>query len=228
MATIKGLVPASELAAKNTAHFPNESAEYRKARNELLAAEIELRRHICRVGEMRRALPPGGEVTKDYRFVGENGEAGLEELFGNHDTLVVCSMMYGLRRKQGCAMCTAQLSSWDPEVPHLEQRIALAVVTRSPYQRIAGYGRGWRNPKLYSESRRRLHRGFRRRSRCPHARLHNLQARRRHDPAFLQRRGQLRDGGPRPGPPQRARHEPALDHPRHHAGRTRDGLASKA
>lgn len=62
-------------------------------------------------------------------------------------------MMYGPQRKQGCPMCTSQLSSWDPEVPHLEQRIALAVVARSPYKRIAAYGkeRGWQHLRLYSD-----------------------------------------------------------------------------
>lgn len=147
------LIPARELARKNNAGFPNESEAYRKARNELLAEEIELRRHLWRVAEQRRALPPGGEVTRDYRFVGSNGEAGLEDLFGDKQTLVIYSMMYGPQRKQGCPMCTAQLSAWDGEVPHIEQRIALAVVARSPYERIAEYGRerGWRHLKLYSD-----------------------------------------------------------------------------
>ena len=58
------LKPAAELARGNTARIPNESAEYRRAREQLLAEEIELRRHIERVAEMRRALPPGGEVTR--------------------------------------------------------------------------------------------------------------------------------------------------------------------
>lgn len=147
------LAPATELAARNDARFPNESPAYRKARNALLAEEIELRRHIWRVGEMRRALPPGGVVTADYRFEGPDGEAGLADLFGRHDTLVVYSMMYGPDRKEGCPMCTAQVSSWDPEVPHLEQRVALAVVARSPYERIARFGaeRGWRHLRLWSD-----------------------------------------------------------------------------
>jgi predicted dithiol-disulfide oxidoreductase (DUF899 family) len=68
MATNQALAPASELAKKNGARFPNESNQYRQARDALLAEEIELRRHIERVAEQRRALPPGGEVTKDYRF----------------------------------------------------------------------------------------------------------------------------------------------------------------
>lgn len=154
MATETRLIPAKELVQKNTAHFPNESKEYRKARTELLAEEIELRRHLSRVAEMRRALPPGGEVTKDYRFEGPNGPVGLEDLFGDHDTLVIYSMMYGPQREEGCPMCTSQVSAWDPEVPHLEQRIALAIVARSPYERIARYGRerGWRYLKLYSDT----------------------------------------------------------------------------
>ncbi len=75
------LIPAEVLAAKNDITFPNESAEYRRARNALLAEEIRLRRHIWRVGEMRRDLPPGGEVTRDYRFDGADGEVGLNDLF---------------------------------------------------------------------------------------------------------------------------------------------------
>jgi predicted dithiol-disulfide oxidoreductase (DUF899 family) len=34
------LVPAQDLAATNKAHYPNESAEYRTARNELIVEEI--------------------------------------------------------------------------------------------------------------------------------------------------------------------------------------------
>jgi hypothetical protein len=57
------LVPAAELAKRNTMTFPNESADYRQARRALLAEEIELRRHIERVAEQRRALPPVAWVT---------------------------------------------------------------------------------------------------------------------------------------------------------------------
>ena len=47
------LVAATELAAKNPTGFPNESTEYREARNALLVEEIELRRHLWRVAEQR-------------------------------------------------------------------------------------------------------------------------------------------------------------------------------
>jgi len=68
MTHIPPLVSAAELAARNRMRLPNESGDYRRARTALLAEEIELRRHIERVAEQRRALPPGGEVSGDYRF----------------------------------------------------------------------------------------------------------------------------------------------------------------
>ncbi len=49
MATQHALKPAAELARISGVRFPNESEEYRRARDALLAEEIELRRHIERV-----------------------------------------------------------------------------------------------------------------------------------------------------------------------------------
>src|SRR5260370_12784313 len=82
------LIPAPEFAAKNKAHFPNESPEYRQARNALLAEEIELRRHIERVAALRRALPPGGGVPEDYTFEGHDRTVCLSQLFRDKDTIV--------------------------------------------------------------------------------------------------------------------------------------------
>src|SRR5258706_12802619 len=56
--------------------FPNESRDYREARNELLLAEQDLRRQIERVADQRRALPLGGEVPHDYAFDGVGAPAG--------------------------------------------------------------------------------------------------------------------------------------------------------
>jgi predicted dithiol-disulfide oxidoreductase (DUF899 family) len=147
------LTPASELAKKNGVRFPNESDEYRRARDVLLAEEIELRRHIERVAEQRRALPPGGEVSKDYRFQGEGGARRFADLFGDKQTLAVYSYMFGPARERPCPMCTSLLSAWDGEAADVEQRIALAVVARSPIERLVAFKkeRGWRNLKLYSD-----------------------------------------------------------------------------
>ena len=92
------LVPSAELAARAHAHHPNESAAYRTARTSLLAEEIELRRHIARVAAMRRGLPPGGEVPTDYEFDGTNGPVRMSVLFGDKDTLIIYSFMYGPSR----------------------------------------------------------------------------------------------------------------------------------
>jgi predicted dithiol-disulfide oxidoreductase (DUF899 family) len=148
------LVPAEELVRNSKRRLlPNESADYRAARDALLVEEIKLRRHLAAVAAQRRALPPGGEVTRDYRFIGAAGEVGFADLFGGHDTLFVYGMMYGPERKQACPMCTATVANWDPEVPHLERRLGFAIVARSPYPRIAAFAReqGWNHLKLYSD-----------------------------------------------------------------------------
>ncbi|AZG15930.1 DUF899 family protein [Cupriavidus pauculus] len=148
------LTPARALADTNRVHFPNESDAYRQARNALLAEEIELRRHIERVAAMRRALPPGGEVTKTYRFTGENGPVTLADLFGDKDTLVVYSYMFGPQREKPCPMCTSLMASWEGKVPDIEQRVALAMVARSPIDRLkaAKAARGWTQLKVYADT----------------------------------------------------------------------------
>ena len=152
--TSEQLKPARELAKKNEVRFPNESNEYRRARDALLAEEIELRRHIERVAEQRRALPPGGIVPKEYRFEGENGPAVFSSLFGDKRTLAIYSYMFGPKRSQPCPMCTSLLSAWDGEAADVEQRIALVVVARSPIERLVAFKktRGWRHLKLYSDT----------------------------------------------------------------------------
>lgn len=147
------LVPAIELVKRSDITFPNESDSYRQARHALLAEEIELRRHIERVAEQRRALPPGGEVTGDYRFEDENGPCDFAALFGTKQTLVVYSFMFGPQRERPCPMCTSMLSAWDGEARDIEQRIALAIVARSPIERLLAFKqeRGWHGLHLYSD-----------------------------------------------------------------------------
>src|SRR6267154_6249657 len=103
------LKPATELAKAGGFRYPNESAEYRRAREALLAEEIELRRHIERVAEQRRRLPPGGEVKQNYVVEGEKGRASFADLFGDKHTLVVYSSMFGPKCERPCPMCTSLL-----------------------------------------------------------------------------------------------------------------------
>ncbi|MGO4525923.1 DUF899 family protein [Microvirga sp. 2MCAF35] len=149
----KDLVPAEELARRSPVRFPNESAAYRAARTALLAEEIELRRHLERVAAQRRALPPGGEVIGDYRFEGENGPVSFADLFGAHESFAVYSYMFGPQRDRPCPMCTNLLGALEGNGADIQQRMALAVVARSPIERLIAWKkeRGWKNLKLYSD-----------------------------------------------------------------------------
>ena len=151
MTTSKMLEPAIELAARSTTRFPAESAEYRAARTALLAEEIELRRHIQNVAAQRRALPQGGEA-KDYRFLdADNKEVGLLDLFGQHASLFTYFWMYGPERERPCPMCTSFVGSLDAPAPDIEQRVALAILGRSPVARQLAFARerGWTHLKFY-------------------------------------------------------------------------------
>ena len=139
--------------------FPNETDDYRAAREELLAAELELRRRIEEVAAMRRGLPLGG-VAEDYRFdaVGDDGqrtEVRLSELFApGHDSLFVYSFMYGPKMEAACPLCTSFLDGLDGNAEHIAQRMSLAVVAQSPIERVQAFGdgRGWSNLRLLSSA----------------------------------------------------------------------------
>jgi len=148
---MSNLEPAIKMAAAGSRPFPGESNEYREARTALLVEEIELRRHISRVAEMRRALPPGG-VAKDYRFLDTEGtELGLADLFGRHDTLFTYFWMFGPEREQPCPMCTSFVGSLDIPTPDIEQRLAIAIIGRSPVARQLAFARerGWSHLKFF-------------------------------------------------------------------------------
>ena len=76
------------------------------------------------------------------------------DLFGDKETLVAYSYMYGPERDRPCPMCTSLMSAWDGEALDVEQRVAFAMVARSPIERLTAFKkeRGWRNLKLYSDT----------------------------------------------------------------------------
>jgi len=137
--------------------YPNESAEYRAARNALLDEEMALRAQIEVVAARRRALPAGGEIPRDYVFerIGQNSmpeQVKLSELFGPHDTLILYSFMYGPERKLPCPGCTHLLDGIDGAAGHIGQRAALHIVAKSPIARLAAWSheRGWDHLSLIS------------------------------------------------------------------------------
>ena len=141
------LKDAAELATKRTP-YPGESEDYARARERLLAEEIEFRRHMTRLAAQRQSLPAGPVVTKDYRFRDDNGsEVGLSDLFGDRDTLVTYFWMYGPKRERPCPMCTNWLGSVDGNAVDIKQRVALKILGRSPVERQKAFAteRGWRH-----------------------------------------------------------------------------------
>ncbi len=148
--------------ANRTVHdtrFPNESADYRAARDRLLEAEIALRREAEAVAAQRRALPPGGVVPQDYVFDGENGPVKLSELFGDKQTLLLYGFMYGPAMEKACPSCTSFIDALDGEMRHIRQTAAIAVVARSPLARLKAHAadRGWTDTRLLSSASNSFH-----------------------------------------------------------------------
>ena len=142
------LIPATRLAIKAKTPFPGASPEYDAARKTLLAEEIELRRHMTRLSEQRRSLPPGPAISKDYRFKDEQAfEVGLQDLFGDKDTLVTYFWMFGPQRERPCPMCTNWLGSVNGNAADIKQRVALKILGRSSVERQYAFAqeRGWRD-----------------------------------------------------------------------------------
>jgi predicted dithiol-disulfide oxidoreductase (DUF899 family) len=156
----------------STVRFPGESASYRAARDELLAAERDLRKQVEQVAQLRRKLPLGGELPEDYAF--EEGAANLADITAvvsvklsdlfrkGIDTLALYNFMYGPEMKQACPMCTSFLDSLNGTAPHAGQRLNLAVVAKSPIGRIREFarGRGWHNLRLLSSARNTYNRDY--------------------------------------------------------------------
>lgn len=142
-------------------HFPNESGAYRSARDKLLRAEMELRGQIERVAEQRRNLPTGGNLAADYvfermRFDGTIESVQLSELFlPGKDSLVIYSFMYGPDMENACPMCTSLIDGFEANTPHVNDRINMVVVAKSPIDRIVDFAqrRGWHNLSLLSSNK---------------------------------------------------------------------------
>jgi predicted dithiol-disulfide oxidoreductase (DUF899 family) len=152
--------------------FPGESDSYRQARNQLLQAEVDLRRHVEEVAAQRRQLPLGGQIPEDYVF--DEGSAdindtqtvrqvSLSQLFQpGKDTLAIYSFMFGPKMKAACPMCSSMLDSLNGAAVHAAQRINLAVVAKSPLERIRTHARehGWNRLRLLSSSANHYNRDY--------------------------------------------------------------------
>jgi predicted dithiol-disulfide oxidoreductase (DUF899 family) len=147
----------------HTARFPGESQKYRAARDKLLKHEITLRREIEAVAAERRKLPLGGALREDYVFDGADSQVRFSDLFGaGKDTLLVYNFMFGPQMAAACTACTSILDGLDGAAPHATQRLNLAIVAKSPIDRLVPFarGRGWRHLRLLSSASNTYNRDY--------------------------------------------------------------------
>jgi predicted dithiol-disulfide oxidoreductase (DUF899 family) len=157
--------------------FPNESSEYRQARDLLLLQEIALRRQMEAVAAARRSLPAGGKVPQDYVFdgLGQDGAPArikLSELFRDGtDTLLLYNYMFPRHRQdtragaangetsrlpktdQPCPSCTVLIDQLNAAAPHFEAGGGnFAVVAQTSLDRLLGVARDrdWKHLRLLS------------------------------------------------------------------------------
>lgn len=137
--------------------YPNETDDYRTAREELLKSEIALRRQVEEVARQRRGLPPGGELKEDYVFDelidGAVRQTRFSELLpAGKDALFVYSFMYSPDMDAACPMCTSFLDGLNGQMVHLDERIGVVVVAKNPIEKIRAHAesRGWDRLRLLS------------------------------------------------------------------------------
>jgi predicted dithiol-disulfide oxidoreductase (DUF899 family) len=167
--------------------FPNESAEYRAARDRLLEKEIELRRQMEAVAEERRKLPPGGKLEEDYVFDGLDADGRpaqirFSELFApGRDTLIAYNMMFPRyptdtrpkpaegstarlpREETPCPSCTALVDQFDGAAEHLEAAgFNFVVIAKTSLDRLLAFARdrGWRHVRLLSAANNSFKRDY--------------------------------------------------------------------
>ena len=124
--------------------YPNESREYREARDLLLKDEQELVDKVRAVAEKRRTLPPGGQLKEDYVFQWANdGKVGkpvtFSELFGSKETLLLYSWMFGPNWDHPCPSCTSLMDGFDRTWYSVSQDAAFAGIAKAlPRKSIRG------------------------------------------------------------------------------------------
>ena len=140
-----------------------EGDKYRRARDELLDAEIALRDQRERVAELRRKLPLDTKI-EDYVF--QEGPADLDkddpvanvrlsELCSDSDNpLVVYQYMYGGMQTEPCFMCTMWVDGFNGVAQHIGQNVNFAVVAEIDIAALRSWARerGWHDLRLLSSA----------------------------------------------------------------------------
>ena len=139
--------------------YPNETRAYREARESLLRDEQELVAKVKAVAAKRRTLPLGGQLNEDYVFHWANdGKVGqhvrFSELFGDKNTLILYSFMYGPNWDNPCPSCTSLVDGFDRAWYSVSRHAAFVAIAKAPAAKINAWAnrRGWSRIPLVSGS----------------------------------------------------------------------------
>jgi predicted dithiol-disulfide oxidoreductase (DUF899 family) len=137
--------------------YPNESREYRDARDALRKDEQQLVEKVKALAAKRRKLPLGGQLKEDYTFQWANdGKVGkrvkFSELFGDKDTLLLYSFMYGPNWDNPCPSCTSLVDGFDRSAYQVTRDAAFVAIAKAPAEKIDAWAkkRGWSQIALVS------------------------------------------------------------------------------
>jgi predicted dithiol-disulfide oxidoreductase (DUF899 family) len=137
--------------------YPNETQEYRAARERLLQEEQALVDKAKAVAAQRRELPLGGKLKEDYVLQWANdGKVGhdvkFSELFGDKPTLLLYSFMFGPGWDKPCPSCTSLVDGFDRSSYQVTRHAAFAAIAKAPAERINAWARqrGWSQIALLS------------------------------------------------------------------------------
>src|SRR5262245_55970026 len=117
--------------------YPNESQAYRDAREALINDEQVLVAKVKAVAEKRRKLPLGGLRKEDYVFQWANNDkvghrVTFSELFGDKDTLLLYSFMFGPNWDKPCPSCTSLMDGFDRTWYSVAQDAGFAAIAKAP------------------------------------------------------------------------------------------------
>ena len=131
-----------------------ESDEYRRQREALRIAELDLIDHVERIAVLRRQLPHDTAVD-DYELVAvaSGKPVRLSALFSAPDrALILYHFMYGKAQTEPCPLCTMWIDGYNAAASHLAQNADFAVVAAAEPAAIRAHAasRGWSNLRLLS------------------------------------------------------------------------------
>jgi predicted dithiol-disulfide oxidoreductase (DUF899 family) len=134
--------------------MPGASKRYHTAREELLAAELELREHVERVAALRRTLPPGPSVP-DYEFFEGSRAVRLSELFADGKPyLLMYHLMYDQDDKEFCPMCSMWVDGWNGVARHIAERANIVAAALAPADVVQAWAkhRDWQRIRVLADA----------------------------------------------------------------------------